>query len=125
MVEFLEIMRKDSKIQNELSQTVEKYNKESYSTQSKIGQNALFQSQVFEQAIEIMGDSFEDMDIEIEEKDEKIEFLGKNRLPDSEDIEHMNKLRFKKISSERKGDSVMDRLKNSLKNHKYIKNKKQ
>ena len=42
--------KKDSKVQSENSQTIEKYNKESYATQSKIGQNALIQSKVSEQA---------------------------------------------------------------------------
>ena len=62
----MEVTKKDSKVQNEITQTIETYNKESYSTQSKTGQNALMQSKVFEQAINIMGDTIEDMDIEIE-----------------------------------------------------------
>ena len=76
MAEFIEIMKKDSKVQNEIPQFIEKYNKESYATQSKEGRNALIQSKVFEQAINIMGDTIEDMDIEIEQKDNEIEFLG-------------------------------------------------
>ena len=72
-----------------------------------------------------MGDTIEDMDIEIEQKD-KIEFLeNKIGLPDCKVIEEMNRLGLNKISSKRKGDRIMDRLNNSLKNHKHIKNKKQ
>ena len=63
MAEFIEIIRKDWKVQNEISQTLEKHNKESYSTQSKKNQNALIQSKVVEQAVNIMGDTIEDMDI--------------------------------------------------------------
>ena len=37
----MEKYRKDWKVEKELSQTIEKYNKESISTQSKIGKNAL------------------------------------------------------------------------------------
>ena len=37
----------------------------------------------------------------------------------------MNKLGLNKIGSKRKGDRVMDRLYNSLNNHKNFKNKKQ
>ena len=118
-------MKKDSKVQNEITQTSERYNKESYSTQSKIGQNALIQSKVFEQAVNIMGDTIEDMDIEKEQKD-KIEFLeNKIGLPDRKVIEEMNKLGLNKISSKRKGDRSMDRLNNSLNKHKHIKNKNQ
>ena len=50
MADFIEVLKKDSKGQNEISQTIERYN-ESYATQSKIGQNALIQSKVFELAI--------------------------------------------------------------------------
>ena len=68
MAEIIVVIKKFSKVQNEISQTIEKYNKESYATQAKIGQNALIQSKDFEQAVNIMGDTIEDMDIEIEQK---------------------------------------------------------
>ena len=87
----MDFLKKDSKVQNGITQTIKKY-KESYSTQSKIGQNALIQSKVFEQAINLMGDFIEDMDIEIEQKD-KIEFLeNKIGLPDCKVIEEMKRL---------------------------------
>ena len=41
MGEFIEFIKKDANIQNEISQTIDKYNKESFSTRSQIGQNAL------------------------------------------------------------------------------------
>ena len=47
MVEFIEIIKKGSKFQTEITQSIEKYNEESYSTQSKIVQNALMQNEVF------------------------------------------------------------------------------
>ena len=76
-------MKKKFEGSNEISQTIEEYNKESYATQSKLGQNALIQIKVFEQAINIMGDTTGDMDIEIEQRDNKIQFLEKKGLPDS------------------------------------------
>ena len=103
MAEVLANMKKDSKVQNATSQTIEKYKKESFSTQSKTGQNALIQSKVFEQAINIMGDTNEDMDKEIEHKDSKIEFLKNKRgLPDSKVIEEKNRIRVNKISSKKR-----------------------
>ena len=93
MAEFKEIIKKDPKIQNELSQTIEKYKKESFLTESKLGQNALIQSKVFEKAINIMGDTIDDMDVEIEQNDKKLEFLkNKIGLPDSKGFEEMNRL---------------------------------
>ena len=44
MSNFIEIIKKDTKVQDEISQTIEKYNDESFSTRSQIGQNALIQS---------------------------------------------------------------------------------
>ena len=84
------------KFQNELSQTIEENFKESYPTQSKLTQNDLIPSKVFEQAINIIGDTIEDMDIEIEQKDNKTEILDiKRGLPDSKVIEEKNKLGLK------------------------------
>ena len=72
-----------------------------------------------------MGDTIEDMGIEKEQKDKKVEFLEKKiGEPDCKVIEEMNRVGLKKISSERKGDRNMDRLKISPNNHKNIKNKK-
>ena len=122
MDEFIEVL-KDSRVQSEISQTIEKYNKKSYATQSKIGQNASIQRKVFEQAINIMSDTIGNMDTEIEQKDNKIDFSeNKIGLPDCKVIEEMNKLGINKISSKRKGDRIMDRLNNSLNNHKYNEN---
>ena len=123
MAEFIEIIKKDSKVQNEISQTIDKYNKESFSTRSQIGQNALIQSKVFKQAINIMGETISDMDIEIEQKDNKIHFLeDKIGIPDSKVIEEMNRLDLNKISSKEKNDRIMNRLNKTLNNHKHIKN---
>ena len=98
--------------------------KESFSTQSKIGQKALIQSNFFEQAIKMMGDTIEDMDKETEQKDNKTEFIeNKIGLPDCKDIEELNKLGLNRTQSKRKCDRIIDRLKNSLNNHKNLKEK--
>ena len=69
MAEFIEFIKKtfQGTIRN-----ITNYNKETYSTLLKIGRNPLLQSEVFEQAINILGDTIGDMDIEIEKKDNKI-----------------------------------------------------
>ena len=68
-------IEKTSNVQKEISQTIDKYDKESVSTQSIMGQIAPIQSKVFERAIKLMGNAFEDMDIEIEQKDKNLELL--------------------------------------------------
>ena len=61
-------------------------------------QNALIQSKIFEQATNMLGDTFEGMDIERERKENKIEFLENKRgLPDCKVIEEMNRLGLNKI----------------------------
>ena len=96
-------LKKYSKVRNEITQTIEKYNKESYSTQSKIGQNALVQSKIFEQTIFTLGDFIEKMHILIEHKDNKIELLENEiGLPDCKDIGENRRLGLNKISSKRK-----------------------
>ena len=51
---LMKFFKKVSKVENEITQTIEKYNKELYSTQSRIGQNASIENEVFQQAINIM-----------------------------------------------------------------------
>ena len=122
MSNFIETIKKDIKIQDEISQTVEKYKNESFSTRSQIGQNALIQSKFFKQAIKIMGDTIDDIHIEIEQKDKKISFLEKKiRVTDDKIVEEMNRLYLNKISDKEKINGIMNRLNKTLKKHNYIK----
>ena len=70
-----------------------------------------------------MGETVTDMDIELEQKDNKIQFLeGKMGKPDSKIIEEMNRLYLNKTSSKEKNDRTMNRLNKTLNSHRYIKN---
>ena len=70
-----------------------------------------------------MGETISDMDKEIEQKENKIQFLedeiGK---PNSKVIEEMNRSDLNKISITEKNDRIMNRLNKTLTNLKYIKN---
>ena len=123
MSDFIEIIQTDTKIQNDISNIIDKYNNQSYATRSKLGEIALIQSNIYKEAINIMGDTIEDMDQEIENKDNKISFL-ENRIgiPDDLVIEEMNRLDIYKISNKAKNDRIMNRLNKTLDKHKYIKN---
>ena len=73
----------------------------------------------------IMGETISDMDIEIEQKDNKIQFLeDKIGIPDSKVIEEMNRLDLNNMSFEEKTDRIMNRLNKTLTNHKFIKYQK-
>ena len=98
MAEFTEFIKKGPNLQNEIWQTIDGYNKESFSAISQKSQNALLQSKVFEQSINIMGKTLSHMDIEINQKGNKIKFLkDKTGKPVSKTVEKMNRLDLNKI----------------------------
>ena len=122
MTDFIGIIQKDTKIQNEISNIIDKYNNQSFATRSKLGENALIQSSVYKEAINIMGDTINDMDKEIEQKDNKISFLEKKiGVTDDKVIEEMNRLDLNKISNNEKNNRIMNRLNKTLNKHNYIK----
>ena len=123
MSDFIEIIQKDTKIQNDISNIVNKYNNQSYATKSILGKNALIQSSIYKEAINIMGDTIDDMDIEIEQKDNKISFLeNKIGVTDDKVIEEMKRLDLDKITDKEKNNRIMNRLNKTLNKHNYIKN---
>ena len=70
-----------------------------------------------------MGELISDKDTEMEQKDNKIQFLEDKRgIPYSKVIEKMKRLDLNKISCKEKNDRIMNRLKKTLNYHKYIKN---
>ena len=68
MAEFREIVKKSLKIQYEISPTIANYKKGTFATQSIIGQNASVESKVFEDAINVIRGTIENMDTDIEQK---------------------------------------------------------
>ena len=66
-----------------------------------------------------MRDIISDMDIELEQKDNKIHFLeDKIGKPDFKVVEEMNRLDLNKVSSKEKCDRVMNRLNKTPNKHK-------
>ena len=103
MTDFIEIRQKDSEIQNDISNIIDKYNNQSNATRSRLGENALIQSSIYNEAINIMGDTINDMDVEIEQKDNKISFLkNKIRVTENKIIEETNRLDLNKKSDKEK-----------------------
>ena len=54
---------------------LDRYNKLPYNYQSKIGNDTLIQNVIFKQLINIMGTTITDLDIELEMKISRIEYL--------------------------------------------------
>ena len=69
MREFIELFENNPKTQQDIELIVTKFSNESYGTQSQIGQTALIPRRSFGKAKEIMRETIEDMDKEIELKD--------------------------------------------------------
>ena len=123
MTDFIEIIQKDTKIQNDISNIVDKYNNQSYATKSILGKNALIQSSIYKEAINILGDTINDMDVEIEQKDNKISFLeNKIGVTDDKIVEELNRLDLNKITDKEKNNRIMNRLNKTLNKNNYIKN---
>ena len=123
MTDFIEIIQKDTKIQNDISNIVDKYNNQSYATKSILGKNALVQSSIYKEAINIMGDIKNDMDVELEQKDNKISFLeNKIGVTDDKIVEEMKRLDLNKITDKEKNNRIMNRLNKTLNKHNHIKN---
>ena len=69
-----------------------------------------------------MGETISGMDIELEQKDNKIQFLeDKIEIPDCKVIEEMNRLNLNKKSNREKNDRIKNRFNKTPNNHKYIK----
>ena len=70
-----------------------------------------------------MGDAINDMDIDIEQKDNRISFLeNKIGVTDDKVVEEMNRLDLNKITDKEKNNRIMNRLNKTLNKHNYIKN---
>ena len=71
-----------------------------------------------------MGDTINDMDVEIEQKDNKISFLENKRgVTDDKIVEEMKRLDLNKITDKEKNNRIMYRLNKTLNKHNYIKKK--
>ena len=123
MTDFIEFIQKDTKIQHDISNIVDEYNNQSYATKSILSKNALIQSSIYKEAINIMGDTITDMDVEIEQKDNKISFPeNKIGVTDDKIVEEMKRLDLNKITDKEKNNRIMNRLNKTLNKHNCIKN---
>ena len=69
-----------------------------------------------------MGETISKTDIELEQKDNKLQFLeDKILIPDSKVKEDMSSLDLNRISNREKNERFMNRLNKTLNNHRYIK----
>ena len=62
--DFINVIRKDPQVRNELNDMLDRYNRLPYNYQSKIRYDSLIQNVILKELIKIMGSTITDLDIE-------------------------------------------------------------
>ena len=73
--DFINVIRKDPKVQNKINDMLDRYNGLPYNYQSKIRCNILIQNVILKELINIMGVAITDLDKELKMKISRIEYL--------------------------------------------------
>ena len=80
MDDFINVIKKDPQVGIKMNNILDRYNRLSYNYQSKIGYDTLIQNVILKELIDIMGITITDLDIEINMKISRIEYLGSKKL---------------------------------------------
>ena len=72
---FINVIRKDPKVRNQINDMLDRYNRLPYKYQSKIGYDILIQNVILKEIINIMSTTITDLDIELKMKISRIENL--------------------------------------------------
>ena len=68
MDDFINVIKRDSKVQTKIQDLSDKYNILSYNYQSKIGYDTLIQNIILKEILNLMGSTLVDIDIELKMK---------------------------------------------------------
>ena len=75
MVAFINVIKKDPKVQIKLNAMLDRYNRLPYNYQSKIEYDTLTQDVILNDLINMMGTAITDLDIELKMKLSRINYL--------------------------------------------------
>jgi len=75
MDDFINVIKKDSKIRIKINNMLDRYDRLPSNYQLKIGCDSLVQNVIFKELINIMGTTITDLDIELEMKISRIKYL--------------------------------------------------
>ena len=78
MEAFVNVIKKDPKVQVKINNMLDRYMRLSYKYQSKIGYDCLIQNIILKELINIMGTTITDLDIELKMKISRIIYLENN-----------------------------------------------
>ena len=75
MNDFVNVIKRDPKVQIKIKDMLDKYNRLPYNYQSKIGYDTLIQNVILKEMINLMGTAIVDIAIEVKLKISGIEYL--------------------------------------------------
>ena len=75
MDDFINVIKRDPKVQTKIKDLLDKYNRLPYNYQSKIGYDTLIHNVIPKEMINLMGTLMVDMDIELKKKISRIKYL--------------------------------------------------
>ena len=75
MVAFINVIKKDPKVQTKLNAMLHRYNRLPYNYQSKIEYDTLTQDVILKELINMMGTAITDLDMELKMKLSRINYL--------------------------------------------------
>ena len=81
MDDFLNVIKKDPKLQLKLNDLLDRYNRLPLKYQSKIGYGTLIQNVFLNELINIMGAAIAVLDIELKIKNSRIKYLENKNTP--------------------------------------------
>ena len=77
MDDFINVIKKDFKVQTKINKNLDKYNRLPYKCQSRIGYDTLIQNVIPKELINTMSTTITDLDIELKMKISRIEYIEK------------------------------------------------
>ena len=76
MDDFINVIKRNLKVEMKINDMIDRYNRLPYNYQSKTGYDALIQNVIPKYLINIMGTTVTDIDMELKMKDSRIIYLG-------------------------------------------------
>ena len=78
--DFVNVIRKDSKVQNRIDDMLDRYNRLPPKHQSKIGYDTLFQKVILKELMNVLSTTITDLDIELKMKISRTKYLENKNL---------------------------------------------
>ena len=80
MDDFINVFKRDPKVQKKIKYMLDKYNRLPHNYQSKIGYDTLIQNVILKKMINIMGTTIVDIDLESKIRTSRIEYLESKKF---------------------------------------------